>query len=125
MSSKLLEPPMLNWSKLLPTNAQPDCFSKPMKIEVKKVAQEMTETWIVRPCLFPAAIYPYILFSRDKLLMKYYIPSNPRWLLMRHFRISSDSHDFPQDHTMMLKNFFGDDLRSTTQDREKIDLLQW
>ncbi|RRT43013.1 hypothetical protein B296_00025483 [Ensete ventricosum] len=41
----------------------------------------------------------------------------------RHFQISVDFHDFPQDWTMMLKNFLNDDLRSTAQDHEKIEPL--
>ncbi|RRT64939.1 hypothetical protein B296_00013567 [Ensete ventricosum] len=60
-----------------------------------------------------------------KLPLMYYILSNSPWLLMQHFQISGDFHDFPQDWTMMLKDFLGDDLRSMAQDREKIEPLQW
>ncbi|RWW55127.1 hypothetical protein BHE74_00038291 [Ensete ventricosum] len=80
----------------------------------------MTETRIFRLCLFPATTHPYILFTRDKLLLKCYIPSNSQW-----FQISGDFYDFSQDRTMMLKDFLDDDLRSTAQDREKIKPLQW
>ncbi|RZR82303.1 hypothetical protein BHM03_00008688 [Ensete ventricosum] len=48
---------------------------------------------------------PYIVFPGDKLLLKCYIPLNSLWLL-----ISGDFHDFPQDHTMILKDFLDDDL---------------
>ncbi|RZR85289.1 hypothetical protein BHM03_00012235, partial [Ensete ventricosum] len=61
----------------------------------------------------------------DKLLLKCYIPSNSPWLLMQHFQISGDFHNFPQDRTMMLKDLIDDGFRSTTQDREKIEPLQW
>ncbi|RWW79617.1 hypothetical protein BHE74_00012084 [Ensete ventricosum] len=44
---------------------------------------------------------------------------------MQYFQISGDFHDFPQDWTMMLKDFLDDDLRSMAQDREKIEPLQW
>ncbi|RWW62458.1 hypothetical protein BHE74_00030403 [Ensete ventricosum] len=44
---------------------------------------------------------------------------------MQYFQISGDFHDFPQDRTMMLKDFLDDDIRSTAQDREKIEPLQW
>ncbi|RZS28259.1 hypothetical protein BHM03_00061834, partial [Ensete ventricosum] len=37
--------------------------------------------------------------------------------------ISGDFHGFPQDRTMMLKDFLDDDLRSTAQDHEKIEPL--
>ncbi|RWV93738.1 hypothetical protein GW17_00043781 [Ensete ventricosum] len=40
-----------------------------------------------------------------------------------HNFMSSDFHDFPQDQSMMLKDFLDDDLRSTAQDREKIEPL--
>ncbi|RZR93573.1 hypothetical protein BHM03_00022125 [Ensete ventricosum] len=40
-------------------------------------------------------------------------------------QIQGDFHDFPQDWTIMLKDFLDDDLRSTAQDREKIEPLQW
>ncbi|RRT48378.1 hypothetical protein B296_00022999 [Ensete ventricosum] len=83
----------------------------------------MTETRIVQSCLFPTMMHPYILFLRDKLLLKCYIPSNSPWLLMQHFQILGDFHDFSQDRTMMLKNFLDNDLRSTAQDREKIEPL--
>ncbi|RWW58932.1 hypothetical protein BHE74_00034164 [Ensete ventricosum] len=43
----------------------------------------------------------------------------------KHFKIPGDFHDFPQDQTMMLKDFIDDDLRSMVQDREKIESLQW
>ncbi|RRT71359.1 hypothetical protein B296_00002537 [Ensete ventricosum] len=68
---------------------------------------------------------PYILFPGDKQLLKCYILSNSPWLLMQHFHISSDFHDFPQDWTMMLKDILDNDLRSMAQDREKIEPLQW
>ncbi|RRT41467.1 hypothetical protein B296_00000671 [Ensete ventricosum] len=105
---------MLNRSKLLPFVARPDCFLQPHKVKDKRVVQEMIETWIVRPCLFPTTTHPYILFPGDKLLLKCYIPSNSPWLL-----ISGDFHDFPQDRTMMLKDIPNDDLGSTTYDRKK------
>ncbi|RRT50211.1 hypothetical protein B296_00048938 [Ensete ventricosum] len=100
---KLPDAPMLNWLKLLPVVARSNYY--PQKIKDKRVGQEMTEIRIVRSCLFPATTHPYILFPRDKLLLK------------------CDSHDFPQDLTMMLKDFLDDNLRSVTQDREKIELL--
>ncbi|RWV79380.1 hypothetical protein BHE74_00014938 [Ensete ventricosum] len=109
---------MLNRPKLLLVVARPYYFLQPQKVEEKMVVQEMIETWIVRLCLFPAMTYPYIVFPRDKLLLKCYIPSNSPWVL-----ISGDFHDFPQDQTMMLKDFLDDDLRSTAQDREKIEPL--
>ncbi|RWW26782.1 hypothetical protein GW17_00008818 [Ensete ventricosum] len=56
-------------------------------------------------------------YSRDKLLLKCYIPSNSPWLLMQHFQILDDFHDFPQGQTMMLQYLLDDDFRSTTQDR--------
>ncbi|RRT62774.1 hypothetical protein B296_00005385 [Ensete ventricosum] len=40
-----------------------------------------------------------------------------------HNFMSSDFHDFPQDRSMMLKDFLDDDLQSTAQDREKIEPL--
>ncbi|RWV78514.1 hypothetical protein GW17_00060516 [Ensete ventricosum] len=40
-----------------------------------------------------------------------------------HNFMSSDFHDFPQDQTLMLKDFLDDDLQSTAQDREKIEPL--
>ncbi|RZS03128.1 hypothetical protein BHM03_00033268 [Ensete ventricosum] len=66
-----------------------------------------------------------VMFSApwDKLLLKCYIPSNSPWLLMQHFRISGDFHDFPQDQTMMLKDLLDYDFRSKAQDREKIEPL--
>ncbi|RRT33203.1 hypothetical protein B296_00020025 [Ensete ventricosum] len=115
---KLSDHPLLNRLKLLLVVARPYCFLQPQKDEEKRVVQEMIETRIVRPCLFPAMTYPYIVFSRDKLLLKCYIPSNSPWLL-----ISCDFHDFPQDRTMMLKDFLDDDLRSMAQDCEKIEPL--
>ncbi|RWW66028.1 hypothetical protein BHE74_00026631 [Ensete ventricosum] len=121
--SRLADPPMLNRSKLLPVVARPDCFIQPQKVKDKRVVQEMTETRIVRPCLFPAITRPYILFPEDKLLLKCYILLNSPWLLMQHFQISGDFHDFPQDRTMMLKDFLDDDLQSMAQDREKIEPL--
>ncbi|RRT76176.1 hypothetical protein B296_00018539 [Ensete ventricosum] len=110
---------MLNRPKLLLVVARPDCFLQPQKVEEKRVVQEIIETQTVRPYLFRAMTHPYILFPGDKLLLKCYIPSNSPWLL-----ISSDFHDFPQDQTMMLKDFLDDDLRFTTQDREKIEPLK-
>ncbi|RWV76782.1 hypothetical protein GW17_00062489, partial [Ensete ventricosum] len=44
---------------------------------------------------------------------------------MQHFQISGDFHNFPQDRSMMLKDFLDDDLQSTAQDREKIEPLQF
>ncbi|RWW10998.1 hypothetical protein BHE74_00046541 [Ensete ventricosum] len=104
--------------------ARPDYFIQPQKVKDKRVVQEMTETQIVRPCLFPAMTRPYILFPGDKLLLKCYILLNSPWLLMQHFHISGDFNDFPQDRTMMLKDFLDEDLRSMAQDREKIEPLQ-
>ncbi|RWW69953.1 hypothetical protein BHE74_00022407 [Ensete ventricosum] len=107
---KLIDPPMLNRSKLLPIVARLDCFIQPQKVEDKRVIQEMTETQIVWPCLFPATTHLYILFPGDKLLLECYILSNSPWLLMQHFQISGDFHDFPHDRTKMLKDFLDDDL---------------
>ncbi|RZR84874.1 hypothetical protein BHM03_00011750 [Ensete ventricosum] len=109
---KLSDPPMLNWPKLLPTIARPNCFLQPQKVKDKRVAQEITETWIVRPCLFPATTHPYILFPGYKLLLKCYILPNSPWLLMQYFQISGDFHDFPQNRTMMLKDFLDDVLHT-------------
>ncbi|RWV82935.1 hypothetical protein GW17_00055524 [Ensete ventricosum] len=100
-------------------------YTNPQKIKDKRVAQEMTEIQIVGSCLFLATTHPYILFPRDKLLLKCYIPPNSPWLLMQHFQISGDFHDFPHDLTMMLKDLLDDDFRSTTQDHEKFKPLQW
>ncbi|RWW69118.1 hypothetical protein BHE74_00023304 [Ensete ventricosum] len=61
--------------------------------------------------------------SRDKLLLRCYIPPNSLWLLMQHFQISSDFHDFSQDQTIILKVSLDDDLRSTAQNYEKIKPL--
>ncbi|RRT76284.1 hypothetical protein B296_00001829 [Ensete ventricosum] len=61
---KLSDPPMLNWPKLLPTIARPNCFLQPQKVKDKRVTQEITETWIVRPCLFPLRHIP-TSFSSD------------------------------------------------------------
>ncbi|RRT64573.1 hypothetical protein B296_00020571 [Ensete ventricosum] len=116
---KMPDSPMLNW--LTPSNTWLDCY--PQKIKDMRVTQEMIETWIVRPCLLAATTHPYILFTRDKLLLKCYIPSNSPWLLMQHFQISNDFYDFPQDWTMMFKDLLDDDFRSTAQDREKIEPL--
>ncbi|RWV93220.1 hypothetical protein GW17_00044341 [Ensete ventricosum] len=68
---------------------------------------------------------PYILFPRDKLLLKCRILLNSPWLLMQHIQISRDFHDFFQDQTMMLKDFLNNDIRSMTQDHKKIEPLQW
>ncbi|RZS23460.1 hypothetical protein BHM03_00056401 [Ensete ventricosum] len=125
MSSKLFDPRMLNWPKLLPIVARPDCFRPPHKVEDKRVTQEMTETRIVQSCLFPATTHPYILFPGDKLLLKYYILPNSPWLLMHHFQLSGDFQDFLKDRTMMLIDLLDDDLRSTAQDHKKIEPLQW
>ncbi|RRT61370.1 hypothetical protein B296_00020733 [Ensete ventricosum] len=57
-------------------------YTNPQKIKDKRVTQVMTETQIVQPCLFTATIHPYILFLRDKLLLKCYILSNSPWLLI-------------------------------------------
>ncbi|RZR95824.1 hypothetical protein BHM03_00024714 [Ensete ventricosum] len=73
--------------------------------------------------LFPATTHPYILVSKDKFFLKCYIQPNLPWLLKRHFQILGNFYDFPQDRTMMLKVFLDDDLRSTAQDREKIESL--
>ncbi|RRT58192.1 hypothetical protein B296_00005014 [Ensete ventricosum] len=107
---KLVYPPMLNRSKLLPVVVRLDYFIQPQKVKDKRVVHEITETRIIRPCLFPAMTRPYILFPEDKLLLKYYILLNSPWLLMQHFQISGDFHDFPQDRTMMLKEFLDDDI---------------
>ncbi|RWV91232.1 hypothetical protein GW17_00046495 [Ensete ventricosum] len=85
-------------------------YTNPQKIKDKRVAQEMIETWIVRSYLFSTMTHPYILFPRDKLLMKCYILLNSPWLLMQHFEISGDFYDFSQDWTMMLKDLLDDDL---------------
>ncbi|RRT48074.1 hypothetical protein B296_00035238 [Ensete ventricosum] len=60
----------------------------------------------------------------DKFFLKCYISPNLPWLLMRHFQILGEFHNFPQDRTMMLNVFLDDDLRSTTQDHEKIESYQ-
>ncbi|RWW79903.1 hypothetical protein BHE74_00011791 [Ensete ventricosum] len=94
---KMPDSRMLNWLKLPPSDIRPDCC--PLKIEDMRVAQEMTEARIVRSCLFPATTHPYILFPENKLLLKCYISPNSPWLLMQHFQISGDFHDFPKDRT--------------------------
>ncbi|RRT73672.1 hypothetical protein B296_00021399 [Ensete ventricosum] len=71
---KMSDPSILNWLKLPPTYARLDYC--PQKIEAKRVAQEMTETWIARPCYFLATTHSYILVFRDKFFLKCYVQSN-------------------------------------------------
>ncbi|RWV85100.1 hypothetical protein GW17_00053134 [Ensete ventricosum] len=49
--------------------------------------------------------------------------STHNFMSSKHFQILGDFHDFPQDQTMMPKDFLDDDLRSTAQDREEIKPL--
>ncbi|RWW11644.1 hypothetical protein BHE74_00044726 [Ensete ventricosum] len=68
------------------------------QIEAKRIAQEMTETRIIRLCFFPATtLHPFIFVSGDKLFLKCYILPNMPWFLMRHSQILGDFHDFPQE----------------------------
>ncbi|RRT54252.1 hypothetical protein B296_00049300 [Ensete ventricosum] len=70
-------------------------------------------------------LHPYIFILMDMLFLKCNILPKPPWFLMRHFEISGDFHDFPQEWTMMLEVFANDDLRSTTRDHKKIEFVQW
>ncbi|RZR85656.1 hypothetical protein BHM03_00012675 [Ensete ventricosum] len=72
-----LVPLTLNWSKEPLADARLYCCPHPQKTEAKRIAQEMTETQIIRSCFFPATtLHPYIFVSKDKLFLKCYIPPN-------------------------------------------------
>ncbi|RZR84355.1 hypothetical protein BHM03_00011178 [Ensete ventricosum] len=57
-----------------------------------------------------------------QLFLKYHIQSNQLWLLSS--QISGYFHDLSQERTTLLGAFPIDDLRSTVDDRKKIEPLQ-
>ncbi|RRT39377.1 hypothetical protein B296_00045463 [Ensete ventricosum] len=66
----------------------------------------------------------YLFVCRDKLFLKCHLQLNQLQLLMQRSQISGYFHDLSEERTTLPKVFPIDDLRSTTNDCKKIELLQ-
>ncbi|RZS26447.1 hypothetical protein BHM03_00059790 [Ensete ventricosum] len=70
---------------------------------------DFTQTWVI---------------GAPDLFLKCHLQLNQLQLLMQHSQISGYFHDLSEERTTLPKVFSIDDLRSTTNDCKKIELLQ-